>query len=291
MDLTLLVLAAGLGSRFGGAKQLAEVGPNGEALLDYTLDDARAAGFARVVLIVRSDLEGLVAEHLARRQPAELDYELVAQDADELAPPRARPWGTAHAVLAARRALHTPFAVVNADDYYGPSAFAQLADAFAADERAGSERSWLVAYRLARTLSPAGPVSRGVCEVGEDGSLRRITEQLALRRGDDGAIRNESGEVFAPDSLVSMNLWGLRPALLEPLEAAFEVFAARHREDPKAEHQLPTALDELARAGLTTVRVVPTEERWIGITYAEDLAEASARLADLRRSPSDRAAS
>lgn len=280
--LTLVVLAAGLGSRFGGTKQLAEVGPSGEAILDYTIFDARRAGFERLVLIVRSDIEDLVRDHLARQHGSSLAYEVVLQD--RFGPTRAKPWGTAHAVLATADAVPGAFGVVNADDFYGRGALAELATALhrEADRSGAVPRHHLVAYRLARTLSPLGTVSRGVCTVDGAGSLRSIIENLAIERDADGRILSrDSGAVLAEDTLVSMNLWGLQPQAFDALRVGWEAFHDAHGQDPKAEFLLPSVIGELVAEGRATVAVHGTDATWVGVTYPGDIDEARSTIARL----------
>lgn len=281
-------MAAGVGSRFGGTKQLAEVGPAGEAMLDYTIADARRAGFGPVVVVVRTAIRDAVAEHLARFHEDADTFTLVCQDLDTRAaaagvPPRERPWGTAHAVLSARDHVRSPFAVVNADDYYGAAGLFDLAGAFAEPGGTDEGTFHLVAYRLGNTLSPHGTVSRGVCTVGEDGCLVNVTEHLALRLRPDGRVGQDdaAGTSFTSDTLVSTNLWGLQPSLFGHLAERFATFAPAHREDPRAEFQLPTVIDELVREGDVVVRVRPTESAWLGMTYVGDLDEARRRMAEV----------
>ena len=300
----LVVMAAGIGSRFGGTKQLAEVGPGGEALLDYTIADARRAGFGRVVLIVRQAIHDDMARHLARFHSDAGSFVLVCQDLDRSAqdagvPERERRWGTGHAVLAARDHVAVPFAVVNADDYYGPDALADLGHALSAGPGGQGTRAGdsavatyhLVAYQLANTLSSQGTVSRGVCRVSEDGRLEGVTEHLALRRRPDGGIGAEGeGRSFADDTPVSMNLWGLQPSLFGQLAERFASFARRNGHDAKAEFQLPTVITDLVSEGLVEVRVRRTKASWLGVTYPGDLDEARQKMAVTgpldRRSPS-----
>lgn len=275
MTLSLVVLAAGIGSRFGGTKQLAEVGPHGEAILDYTIHDARRAGFERVVLIVRSDLVEPVESHLLRHHGVELDYELVLQD--RFGPQRAKPWGTGHAVLATASSVPGAFGVVNADDFYGAEAFVQLADALRQPDT-----HHIVAYRLAQTLSELGTVSRGVCEVAANGRLVSIVENLAIARDADGSIvSRDSGATLAADTLVSMNLWGLQHSVFEALGAGWAAFHAAHADDAKAEFLLPTVIGELVATGAAEVVVHPTDAAWLGVTYPGDLPAAQARIGEL----------
>ena len=276
-QLTLAVMAAGIGSRFGGTKQLATVGPAGEALVDYTIHDAQRAGFDRVALVVRSEIEAEMADHLARQHGRDFHPILICQDRDPLAPARARPWGTGHAILSLRDVVDGPFVVVNADDFYGREAFATLAAALSAKDDEGDFH--LVAYRLDRTLSPRGTVSRGVCKVGSDGQLQSITEHLAIQRRADGAIVADPQGPLAADTPVSMNLWGLRRGLFDELEERFVRFVAEHCDEPKAEFQLPTVISDLVARDAATVSVHHTASDWLGVTYPGDLDDARAQMA------------
>ena len=255
---TLVVMAAGLGSRFGGTKQLAQVGPNGEAFLDFAIADARAAGANRVVLIVRSDIEADVKGHFESRggPPDELDVAYVRQD--EHGPSRPKPWGTAHAVLSAAEAVSGGFMVCNADDYYGPTAYDALAQAM---EGMADQEAWLCGYRLDRTLLAEGTVTRGICQVDGD-RLVGIVEQEGISRADNA---------FPKDTLVSMNLWAFSPAFLDALQEGFERFLAANRDSATAEYLLPTAVASEMDKGALTVRVVTTDETWIGVTNPDDL--------------------
>lgn len=275
-SLSLVVLAAGLGSRFGGTKQLAPVGPGGEVILDYTIADARRAGFEELVLVIRRDIEELVGAHLRTIHGPRLAYRTVFQD--ELGPIRAKPWGTGHAVLAAAPAVDVPFAVVNADDFYGRRPFERLA-ARLRDTGTPGNRHLLMAYELARTLSPSGSVSRGVCDAGADGSLRSIVEHLSISRQPDGRIVSVgSGAELAADSPVSMNLWGLQPSIFHELHSAWQQFLTGRGDDPKAELQLPTVIDEAVAAGRATVEVERTDAQWMGVTYPDDLPDVTAQV-------------
>ena len=263
---TLVVMAAGLGSRFGGAKQLAQVGPNGEAFLDFAIADARAAGASRVVLIVRSNIEADVQRHFERRGglPDDLDVAYVRQDAH--GPPRSKPWGTAHAVLSASEAVTGPFVVCNADDYYGPTAYAALAQVMEgmADNEAG-----LCGYRLDHTLPAEGTVTRGVCQVDGD-RLVGIVEQEGISRADNQ---------FPEDTLVSMNLWAFSLSFLDALQEGFDHFLEKNGDSPSAEYLLPTAVATEMEKGALTVGVVTIEETWIGVTNPDDLEIARTALA------------
>jgi len=272
MGPTLVLLAAGIGRRFGGLKQLAPIGPQGQAMIDLTIADAAAAGFADVVAIVRHSIADEIREHVERRSPIPL--RLAYQDG--LAPQRDKPWGTAHALLSAAPLLDRPFAVCNADDYYDRGGVACLADWFA--HRARPQAACLVAYRLGDTLSDKGTVSRGICDIDVEGELVRCVEHLKIARGDDGVVRSEYGPL-ADDSAASMNLFGFDPSILAMVQAEWEAWIARKADDPEDECRLPEVLNDLVAAGRATVDVVRTDATWIGITYTDDLVPASAALA------------
>lgn len=274
MDLSLVIMAAGLGSRFGGTKQLVEVGPNGEAFLDFAIGDARNAGCRQVVLIIRTDIEEDVKAHLQRQYGSLDGFAFVRQD--EFGPQRDKPWGTAHAVLSTKDVVTGSFIVVNADDYYGPSSFQLAADALdGADEKTAA----LVAFQLAKTLPSEGAVSRGVCAVG-GGALESITETHGIARGDDGVIRSEdpAGEL-ADDTMVSMNMFAFSNSLFGHLESQWTEFYETFGGEPKTEYLLPDVVDRLRHEGELSVKVPVSEEEWIGVTNPNDLDPARAKLA------------
>ena len=274
MELSLVVMAAGLGSRFGGTKQLAAVGPQGEAIFDYTIHDARRAGFSKIIVIVRSDIEQDVRRHLLEHHGPALKPTFVCQDRDSLAPPRSKPWGTGHAILATRNVVTGPFAVVNADDFYGADAFNTLADALrVTPQPRGLDRYHLVVYRLDRTMSERGSVSRGVCAISAEGELQSIVEHLEIERDADGTITADHGTIRG-DTPVSMNLWGFQPGLLNELETGFGEFVTTHAADSKAEYLLPDVIGAMIRRGDAVVDVHTTDATWLGVTYPGDLADA-----------------
>ncbi len=281
MALSLVVLAAGMGSRYGGLKQLDPVGPAGETVLDYAVFDALRAGFARVVFVIRRDFEELFREKIGARYQgrAEVDYVFQALDAlpPGFTPPagREKPWGTGHAVWCAHAALPVNFAVINADDFYGADSFAQLAQ-FLRSAR-GTEFA-LVGFRLANTLSEHGTVARGVTTAGANGMLGSIVEQTGIAGGDVGPGRKYSGE-----EIVSMNCWGFTPALFPGLDAQFREFLAARGQDAKAEFYLPAAVSALIARREATVRVLPTESTWFGVTYREDKPRVEAAVRELIR--------
>jgi choline kinase len=300
---TLLVLAAGMGSRYGGLKQIDPVGPSGETVLDYAVFDAQRAGFARVVFVIRHDFEELFREKIGARYAGRIAVDYVFQSLDALPtgfavpPGREKPWGTGHAVWCARAAVKENFAVINADDFYGADSFAQLAKFLdsaivggALRPDAGEKKSGhkapptvvadfaMVGFRLANTLSEHGAVSRGVCVADPSGALRSITEQTGILASDVGAAKRFSGA-----ELVSMNCWGFTPALFGALDAQLGGFLAAHGSDAKVEFYLPAAVSEQITRGSASVRVLPTASAWFGVTYREDKPRVTAAIAALVR--------
>jgi len=272
-DTALVIMAGGLGTRFGGVKQLAEVGPAGEAILDFTIRDARSAGVERIVVIARSDIDGDLRRHLLRHHGNGLDLEVVDQDA--FGPARARPWGTGHAVAATAAILNGPALVLNADDYYGPTGVASVAMAIEAD----ASSAVMLGFDLAGTLPDVGQVSRGVCHLGADGLLDGLVETHGIGwSGDTVTALDPEGELD-PSVPVSMNIWGLPRHAVDRLVVQWEEFHGRHRDDEKAEFLLPEALDGQRRDGSLEIRVVPTSEEWIGMTNREDLETVRAAFA------------
>ena len=276
MSLTLVVMAAGLGSRFGGTKQLAVIGEDGEAFLDFAIKDALAAGMEKVVLIVRSDIEADVRRHVEAQHPG-LPVAYVLQDTH--GPSRTKPWGTAHAVLTAAPEVDGAFCVINADDYYGASTYRALVHAA---ETLPDDRALLAGFRLDQTLPEVGEVSRGICEV--DGTeLVSLVETHGIGRREDGSITSTDPEgVLADDAVASMNCWVFPNTLMAHLEAGFETFLAEHGDEEKTEFLLPTVVNELQAAGVYTVGVVLTDEPWVGVTNPDDLEIARRRIADVR---------
>lgn len=280
-SLTLVVMAAGIGSRYGGLKQIDPVGPSGEVVLDYSVYDALRAGFDRVVFIIRADIEAAFRERIGRRIERAVDTAYVFQSLDLLPPGfavpegRRKPWGTGHAILACRDAVTTPFLAVNADDYYGRTAFESMAG-FLRGRDAGAPvpEFGMVGYRLENTLSEHGTVARGVCEATADGYLVGIRELLKIRRFADGIKHTENDVDWTgldPGSWTSMNCWGFTPALFGELGRLFPAFLeASAGRILKAEFLIPEVVGELIRAGRARVRIVPTKERWFGVTYPED---------------------
>jgi hypothetical protein len=274
MDLTLLVLAAGLGSRYGGMKQVEPVGPSGEILLDYAVYDALAAGFSRLAFVIRPEVAGIFRERIAAKYAGRAAIEMVMQSP---ASGRERPWGTGHAVLCAAGKIGGSFAVINADDYYGADSFARMAEFFSrpAANAPVPEHFALVGFRLGRTLSEHGAVSRGICIV-VDGRLQAVVERKGIAAADVGP-----GRPYRGDEIVSMNCWAFRPGLFPLLEAQWRSFLEQSSGDPAAEFYLPAAVSSLISLGQASVEVLPTTAEWFGLTYRADQPRAAAAIAGL----------
>ena len=287
---TLVILAAGMGSRFGGLKQITPVDDRGHAIIDYSLFDAYRAGFRRVAFIIKHAIEDDFKAAVGRRMEKYFDVSYVFQQLDRLPEGysvpegRVKPWGTGHAVLCCRGVVEGPFAVINADDYYGPSAYTALYEFLSADRPANEHA--MVAYELRNTVTEFGSVARGICRV-EDGVLREVTERTRIeKRGADAAF-TEDGEhwtVLPGDTLVSMNFWGFQRGMMDAFDARFADFLrdAMPRNPEKAEYFLPGVADAEMRAGRARIRLLPCEEAWHGVTYREDLPEVRAALARLK---------
>ena len=276
---TLVILAAGMGSRYGGLKQIDPVGPGGETVLDYAVFDALRAGFDRIVFVIRRDIEAAFRANVGARYEGRADVEYVFQSADELpagfrpALGRTKPLGTGHAVWCARRCVRGPFAVINADDFYGADSFRQLGAFLTGGVR--PDEFAMVGFRLGATLSEHGRVARGVCSVA-DGRLGGIDERTGIEPAEVGPGRTYSGE-----ETVSMNCWGFTTALFPALESGLAAFLDVRGGDPAAEFYLPAAISEMIKRGTVQVRVLPTRSAWFGITYRDDKPKVVAAIADL----------
>jgi hypothetical protein len=281
MALTLLVLAAGMGSRYGGLKQLDPVGPAGETLLDYSVYDARRAGFERVVFVIRRAFEAEFRQRVGAAYGQVLDVAYVYQELDNLpagfspAPARVKPWGTGHAIWCARDEVRTPFAAINADDFYGAAAYQALADFFSRPQPSdhGPARFAMVGYRLGQTLSEHGRVSRGVCAIDGAGRLDTVREFTGIENAPPGARHTAAdGTVtdFSGREIVSMNFWGLTPAVFPLLEQGLRGFLLARGGEETAEFYIPTAMTGLIEQESANVTVLPTDSRWFGVTYRED---------------------
>ena len=276
---TLLVLAAGMGSRYGGLKQVDPVGPGGEAILDYSVFDAHRAGFGKVVFVIRKSFEAEFREKVGAKYAGILPVEYSYQDIADLPAPftvpegREKPWGTAHAIRSARGIVKEPFAAINADDFYGRDAFERLAGFLKAPREGGKLHFAMVGYNLGLTLSENGSVARGVCTIDDGGYLAGVKEMTKLVRA--GAVaRNEedpANPVEVPlDARVSMNLWGFTPELFDELERRFPAWLEANGKAVKSEWYIPFVVDEMIKDGTADAKVLPTESSWFGITYRDD---------------------
>lgn len=272
---TLLVLAAGMGSRYGGLKQIDPVGPAGEAIIDYSIYDALRAGFGKVVFVIRRDIEeafrSTIGAHFEQRVPVEYAFQQLDDLPAGFTVPagRTRPWGTAHAILAARNVVREPFAVINADDFYGAEGYRALA----AHLVSGAPDQAMVGFVLRNTLSDFGSVARGICDVSADGYLRGVVETTNIERdGNGGRTTDAEGRVtrLTGDEIVSMNMWGFAPSVFDNLHSFFLSFLAARGADQKAECYLPSAVTAAIDSGRVRIRVLASQDAWFGVTYRED---------------------
>ncbi len=289
---TLIVMAAGMGSRYGGLKQLDPVGPNGEIILDYSVHDAIKAGFDKVVFVIRRDMEDAFRQRIGRAMESRVDVAYAVQEITNIPTGfrvpdgRAKPWGTGHAVLSAKSVVTTPCAAVNADDYYGATAFRAVADHLKqAQDRDGIYDYCMAGYILRNTLSENGYVARGICEMTTDGLLAGIHERTHIERFDCDIRYTENGTDWiglSPESVVSLNMWGFTVSIFSELEAGFAGFLRGHAGDlTKAEYFLPSVVGELITEGKARVKVLPTSEKWFGVTYREDRPVIQAAIRDM----------
>jgi hypothetical protein len=272
---TLLVLAAGMGSRYGGLKQIDPVGPGGETIIDYSIYDALRAGFGKLVFIIRKDIEQAFRETVGARFEKRTAVEYVFQSLQDIPPRfnvpagRTKPWGTTQAILLSERLIHEPFAAINADDFYGAASYRELARHLTS----GSPDYAMVGFILRNTLSDFGSVARGICQVSSDGYLKHIVEMTKIERdgkgarntGPDGTVTTLSG-----DEPVSMNYWGFTPQVFDQLRERFEKFLEQSGSDLKAECYIPNTVGELVRDNQARVKVLHSDDRWFGVTFRED---------------------
>lgn len=289
MKPTLFVLAAGMGSRYGGLKQLDSLGPNGETIMDYSIYDALQAGFGKVVFVIRKDFEKDFREKILSKYEGHVPVEVVFQSTDKLPEgftcpeDRTKPWGTNHAVLMGKEVINEPFAVINADDFYGRDAFKVITEELQRPrDRKGDY--CMVGFRVGNTMTENGSVARGVCSTA-DGNLTSVVERTAISYAPDGRIvfTDENGveQTLDPMTPVSMNLWGFTPDYFEYSDREFRKFLEKDLNTPKAEFFIPLCIDTLIKNGEATIKVLDTDSRWFGVTYAADRPGVVAKFAEL----------
>lgn len=289
MKPTLLVLAAGMGSRYGGLKQVDGIGPAGEAILEFSIFDAIRAGFGKVVFIIRHSIEQEFKEKIGARVEKHIQVDYVFQELDSPIegitqfPEREKPWGTGHAVLVAKDQIHEPFAVINADDYYGISAFQTMANFLM--EQCTPQQYAMVGYELGKTISAFGTVSRGVCAVDEQQQLTMVTERTKIARVDNQIFYEDAGQRFflSETTPVSMNFWGFHPRIFDYFHEDFLRFVQEEGDNPKAEFFIPLTVNRLVESAIVQIEVLPSEDKWYGITYREDRPEVEAAFVALVR--------
>jgi hypothetical protein len=279
MKPTLLILAAGMGSRYGKLKQMDAFGPNGETIIDYSLYDAINAGFGKVVFIVRDFFKQEFETYFRNKLAGKIEMEFVSQELTNVPDgctfnqERQKPWGTAHAIWVAKNFINEPFGVINADDYYGVESFKQLADFLTESFDNNTTDYSVVAYYLRNTLSDHGTVNRGVCQVNSDGNLIDVEECVKIKRDDDGIIRYPDGDDFVTldeNTLVSMNMWGFLPSYFAYCDRLFKTFLDKDGDKLTSEFYIPSIIDTLIKENALNVKVLDTESDWFGVTYQED---------------------
>jgi choline kinase len=280
MKPTLLILAAGMGSRYGGLKQIDPMGPHGETVLDYSVFDAIRAGFGKVVFVIRRDFEGVFRQQVGAKFDQKIAVEYAFQDLNDLPAGfsvpegRTKPWGTSHAMLAAESVVHEPCVMINADDFYGRDAFASIANHLSTAAPAnGKSQYCMVGFKLSNTLSEHGSVARGVCKVDDQGLLSSVTEMTKIFKTDTGAENREVEGAYIPltgNEPVSMNFWGFTPDFFGHLRVAFVEFLQENGTSLTKECYVPKVVDDMIQANSADVRVLPTTSKWFGVTYPDD---------------------
>lgn len=279
MKPTLLILAAGMGSRYGSLKQIDPIGPSGETIIDYSVFDAIRAGFGKVVFIIRKDIENDFREVFIEKLSKHIKVEYVFQELDMLpegfVPPaeRVKPWGTGHAILMAEKAIHEPFAALNADDFYGAGAFRVMASYLNSITPSTQTDYAMVGYDLGKTMSEYGSVSRGICRKDDEDWLLEVTERTKIAFTDHGIADIQPGQeplVLRKDDIVSMNFWGFTPEYFRQTGDLFREFLAANKQDPKSEFYIPLAVDSLIKQKKARIKVLHSHDQWFGVTYKED---------------------
>lgn len=289
MKPTLFVLAAGMGSRYGGLKQLDGLGPSGETIMDYSIYDAVNAGFGKLVFVIRKSFETDFREKIVSKYEKKIPVELVFQELDNLPagftphPDRVKPWGTNHAVMMGKEVIHEPFAVINADDFYGRESFEVLAN-FLSGLSHSENRYCMVGYRVGNTLSESGTVARGICETDAEGNLSGVVERTQVMRVNGMVSFKDENDKWVPisdNTPVSMNMWGFTPDYFRYSDDYFIQFLKENAENIKAEFFIPLLVNNLTVSGMVTVKVLDTPSKWFGVTYAEDRPDVVAKLKGL----------
>jgi len=288
MKPTLFILAAGMGSRYGGLKQIDGLGPNGETIMDYSVFDALRAGFGKIVFVIRKDFEADFREKVLSKYADKVPCEVCFQAIDKVpagctyTPERVKPWGTNHAVLMGKELIHEPFAVINADDFYGKESFQVLADYLRSIE--GTQGQYcMVGYRVCNTLSENGSVARGVCATDANGLLTDVVERTKIEKKNGQIVFTEDDidTPLDPHTPVSMNMWGFTPEYFDYSEEGFRAFLNAHGQEIKAEFYIPTLVNDLISAGKATCKVLDTPSKWFGVTYAADRDQVVAKIQQL----------
>jgi len=279
MKPTLLILAAGIGSRYGGMKQIDQVGPSGEAIIDYSLYDAIKAGFGKIVFVIRKEIEKDIREFLKHKLTGKIKMEFVHQELDMIPegftcpPDRIKPWGTAHAVWVAAKAIKEPFVAVNADDFYGRGSYLKMAEYLISNSRVNNTNFCMIGYQIQHTLSDFGSVSRGICEADEHSNLKAVVERTEIFRKDERIVyRDENAKEIelSAETLVSMNIWGFTPSIFTHIEKQLSEFIRNNISNIKAEIYIPKIVNDIIRNGTGNVKILPATDKWFGVTYKED---------------------
>lgn len=279
MKPTLLILAAGMGSRYGGLKQIDQIGPSGEAIIDYSIYDAIRAGFEKVTFIIRKNIEKEFREVFENKLRGKIETEFIFQELEMVpegisySPERVKPWGTAHAVWVARDFIREPFVVINADDFYGAGSYQVMADHFMKDDIVSTSNYSMVGYQVRHTLSDFGSVTRGVCESSDGEFMNAVVERTEIVKEGEKIYFNDDKEgkvALSGDELVSMNFWGFTPAIFDQFERAFSAFIKKNAGKLKKELFIPKVINDLVAQKQASVRILPSRDQWFGVTYRED---------------------